>query len=123
MTQTSKTLGEAGEENAERFLKKRRYRILCRNYRCAFGEIDIVAQQGRVIAFVEVKTRRSAAYGAPQDAVLPHKQRKISRVAQEFIQRHRLEDRDARFDVVAVRMSSSGHTVDLIKYAFELAAE
>ena len=118
---TRRTLGEQGEEFAAAYLKKHRRKILCRNYTCSFGEIDIVARHGKVVTFVEVKTRRSTRYGSPREAVPAGKQKKISAVALEFIQRYNLEDSEARFDVVAIQFSADGHTVELIENAFELA--
>ncbi len=121
MTEKSKSLGERGEEIAVNFLKKNRYKILFRNYRCKFGEIDIIAQHKKTLAFIEVKTRSSEAYGLPQEAVQSKKQKKISWVALEFIQRYKLEDRAARFDIVAIQFSGKGYNVNLIENAFELA--
>ena len=121
MTQKRKKLGERGEEIAVSFLKNKRYRILCRNYRCKFGEIDIIARHKKTLSFIEVKTRSSESYGVPQEAIHPQKQRKISMVALEFIQRYKLEDREARFDVVAIQFLPDGFDVDLIKNAFELS--
>lgn len=121
MTQKRKKLGEKGEEIAVNFLKNNHYKILCRNYRCIFGEIDIIARHKKTISFVEVKTRSTRLFGDPQEAIQPKKQRKISQVALEFVQRYKLEDKSARFDVVAVQFTSNGYTVDLIENAFELA--
>ncbi|MCP4715555.1 MAG: YraN family protein [Deltaproteobacteria bacterium] len=121
MTYTRKRLGLQGEEIAVEFLTKQKYKILARNYRCRYGEIDIVAQHKRVLSFVEVKTRSSKTYGAPQDAVGPVKQKKLSRVAQEYLQRHGLENSAARFDVVAVTVSDAGYSVELIQNAFDVS--
>ena len=120
MTDSRKKLGEKGEEIAIGFLKKNKYKILSKNYRCPFGEIDIIAQQGKVLSFIEVKTRSSEIFGAPQEAIHLQKQKKISRVALAFIQRYRLEDRAARFDVITIKLSPDGYTVDLIQNAFDL---
>ncbi|MEI6125470.1 MAG: YraN family protein [Pseudomonadota bacterium] len=120
MTESRKKLGERGEEIAIGFLKKNKYKILNKNYRCPFGEIDIIAQQGKTLSFIEVKTRSSELFGAPQEAVHLQKQKKISRAALAFIQRYQLEDRAARFDVITVKLLPGGVTVDLIQNAFEL---
>ncbi len=120
MTQKRKRLGEAGEEIALTFLKKKGYKILYQNYRCCFGEIDIIAQHKKILTFIEVKTRSTKLYGAPHEAVSLKKQRKICQVALEFIQRHRLEETNARFDVVAIQFSPEGPRVDFIENAFEL---
>ena len=121
MSFARKQLGARGEEIALRFLKKRRFKILAQNYRCTFGEVDIIARDpDNILSFIEVKTRSSRTHGTPQEAVNPRKQTQISRVALEFIQRYRLEQQRARFDVVAVQLSTSGYTVDLIQNAFDL---
>jgi putative endonuclease len=121
MTHMRKALGAQGEELAIRFLQKKRYAILHRNYRGRCGEIDIIARRAGVISFIEVKTRRSKRFGPPQDAVTPAKQRTISRVALEFLQRFGLLGQHARFDVIAVVIVDSGHTIDFIENAFDCA--
>ncbi len=123
MSKTRNKLGAQGEDIAVRYLKKRGYTILHRNYRCAFGEIDIIARQKKTLVFVEVKTRSTSKYGLPQDAVQPLKQRTICKVALEYIQRHGLEDSAARFDVVAIRIVPEGPCVDVIENAFELTVQ
>jgi putative endonuclease len=121
MSFARKQLGARGEEIALRFLKQRRFKILAQNYRSTFGEVDIIARDpDNILSFIEVKTRSSRTHGTPQEAVNPRKQAQISRVALEFIQRYRLEQQRARFDVVAVQFSAAGYTVDLIQNAFDL---
>ena len=114
-------LGTEGEQAAERFLRRNRYRILVRNYRCPLGEIDLVALDGRTLVFVEVKTRRTASEWSPFEAVDHRKQRQIGRAAQHFVTKYRLENRDARFDVVGVFYDGDRITCELVKGAFELA--
>jgi len=113
--------GKKGEELAAAYLAKAGYRIIERNYRCLFGEIDIVAEEGETLVFVEVKSRRSAAYGDPQLAVGPQKQKKMSRISLHYLSEHHLRHRPARFDVVAVKLLPSGYRIELIRNAFELA--
>jgi putative endonuclease len=115
-----KTLGVRGEDMAVDFLEKKGYTILCRNYRCRSGEIDIIARKKKILCFIEVKTRSTRAFGSPQEAVTPRKQQKIGRVALDFLQRHRLENQPARFDVVAVDFSSGCVLIEFIENAFEL---
>jgi len=103
------------------YLKQRGYRIIERNYRCPFGEIDIVAQQGEVVVFIEVKTRRSARFGDPQQSVTLEKQKRISRIALDYLQKKRLYPCSARFDVVAIRMLGEGAGMELIQNAFDIA--
>ncbi|MBW6485041.1 MAG: YraN family protein [Syntrophobacterales bacterium] len=114
-------VGKRGEELAAVYLAKVGYRIIERNYRCIFGEIDIVAEEGGSIVFIEVKSRRSIAYGDPQLAVGARKQKKISMVALNYIEEKHQHSRNARFDVVAVKILPTGTTFELIKNAFDLA--
>ncbi len=116
-----KNLGVRGEDMAVDFLEKKGYTILCRNYRCRSGEIDIIARKKKILCFIEVKARSTRAFGTPQEAVTPRKQHKIGRVALDFLQRHKLENNPARFDVVAVDFSCGDGVIEFIENAFELA--
>jgi putative endonuclease len=113
--------GESGESVAVRFLKKNGYEIIEQNYRCKLGEIDIIARDGRVLAFVEVKARRTGGFGGPKWAVTPRKQRKISMVALKYLKDTEQMGKQARFDVVAIRLLPGNPDVEIIKNAFELA--
>ena len=115
-----KELGKKGEEIAIRFLKKRGYRILERNYVCKMGEMDIIAREKDTLAFIEVKTRTSTAFGPPQLAVNLTKQMQLSKVALYFLKEKKLEEVKARFDVVAILLGPQGEEIELIKDAFEL---
>lgn len=116
-----KSLGRQGEDLAASFLRQRGYTIVCRNYRCRSGEIDIIARKKNLLCFIEVKTRRTRRFGLPQEAVTAAKQHKIGRAAQDFLLRHGLENRPARFDVIAVDFSTGNGIIKLIENAFELA--
>jgi putative endonuclease len=118
-----KSLGVLGEDMAVDFLEKKGYTILCRNYRCRSGEIDIIARKKKFFCFIEVKTRRTRDFGTPQEAVTPRKQHKIGRVALDFLQRHKLENHPARFDVVAVDFSCGHGLIEFIENAFELTEQ
>ncbi|MCX8044442.1 MAG: YraN family protein [Desulfobacterota bacterium] len=120
MTISKKSLGAIGEQLAIDFLKKNDYRIVCQNYRCPFGEIDIIALKKDVLSFIEVKTRRSEQFGHPQEAIHGRKQHHIAKVALAFIQRYRLQDKKAQFDVVAVYITRDGHRIEFIQNAFDL---
>ena len=98
-------LGQAGERHAERFLRKLGYRTVTRNYRCSTGEIDLVVLDGKMIVFVEVKTRTGAEHADPQDAVTRIKQQRVISAAKAFIQQTRSQGRACRFDVVAITMA------------------
>jgi putative endonuclease len=121
MSFTRMRTGKRGEDLAAAYLAEAGYRIVERNYRCIFGEIDIVAEEGETLVFVEVKSRRSEVYGEPQLAVGDEKQKKISRIAMHYLQERRLRHRLARFDVVAVKLPPAGLRIELIRNAFELA--
>lgn len=114
-----RVLGTDGERAAEEFLRRRRYTIVERNYRCRAGEVDLVALDGTTVVFVEVKTRRGEGYGNPLDAVDPRKQRQVCRAAQQFLAEHRLQDREARFDVVGVWWEEGRPVCELVTNAFE----
>ncbi len=93
--------GRIAEDEACRFLRERGYEIVARNWRTRQGEIDIVAREGRTLAFVEVKSRSRTGYGGPEAAVHPTKQRRIIAAAQDFLMRTEC-GLPVRFDVVAV---------------------
>jgi putative endonuclease len=116
----NKDLGKKGEELALRFLKKRGYRIIEKNYVCKMGEMDIIAKEKDTLVFIEVKTRTSTLFGPPQLAVNSSKQRQLSKVALNFLKEKQLEDVKARFDVVAILLVQKGEEIELIKDAFEL---
>lgn len=113
--------GKIGEQMAAAYLQEAGYQILERNYRCPFGEIDIIAREGDTLVFVEVKSRRSENFGLPQLAVGPEKQRRISRISLYYLQSHRLDEANVRFDVVAILLRRENPSIELIKDAFELA--
>ncbi len=115
-----KELGKKGEEVALRFLKKKGYRIIEQNYVCKMGEMDLIAKEKDTLAFIEVKTRTSTAFGPPQLAVNSSKQRQLSKVALYFLKEKKLEDVKARFDVVAIILGQNGEEIELIKDAFDL---
>lgn len=113
------TLGKEGEELALRFLKKQGYRIIGKNYRTPFGEIDIIADDGGVLVFVEVKTRSGDAFGSPFEAVDRKKRDKIRKVALCYMKRIRKEP-PARFDVLSIDVDGRQKKIDHIKDAFEV---
>ena len=121
MTKERKSFGKAGEDLAAKYLKKRKYKIIEKNYHCSFGEIDVIALDGKVLVFIEVKTRSSTTFGPPQLAVDRRKQMQISKVALHFIKRKKISRMNMRFDVVTVQLYPSGEfRVELIRNAFDL---
>jgi putative endonuclease len=121
MRNSRQQFGEKGESIAVKQLKKEGYKILERNYQTKLGEIDIIAEDGEVITFIEVKARKSENYGTPRHAVTPAKQKKISMVALSYLKEKNQFDKRARFDVVTINFKNSNSTVSVIKNAFNLA--
>ncbi len=109
-------LGRTGERLAAERLIVDGYHILERNFRCCYGEIDLVAEHDADLVFVEVKTRRGAGYGLPEEAVTIHKQRKIAQVASYYLDLHACAQRSWRIDVVAVQMSEAGKLEEIRVY-------
>jgi putative endonuclease len=114
------SIGCQGEEEAVRFLKHKGYKILARNYRTRFAEIDIIARDKDALCFVEVKTRLSGCFGEPEEAIDKRKQSKISLAAMFFLKENGLLDARARFDVVSVRSFKGTWKIELLKNAFEI---
>ncbi len=115
-----KELGRRGEEIAFRYLKKKGYRIIEKNYVCKMGEMDIIAAEKDTLVFIEVKTRTSREFGPPQLAVNTWKQRQLSKVALSYLNEKRLRDVKARFDVVAIVLVGKNEEIELIQDAFDL---
>ncbi len=121
MSDNRRSLGQSGEKIAADFLQGRGYTILARNYRRRTGEIDIIAREGEMLVFIEVKTRSGGTYGSPAAAITPRKQRQISRTAQYYLAEQDLFDTPARFDVVAVVIGNDQQLdIELIADAFDL---
>jgi putative endonuclease len=113
--------GNQGETEAARFLEGLGYRILHRQLRGRYGELDLVARDGQTIVFVEVKTRASTAAGHPTESITLAKQKKITQSALEFLKRHRWLNQKARFDVISIIWPKGGEPPQLQHYinAFE----
>jgi putative endonuclease len=113
--------GQASETRAEQFLRAKGYRILDRNLRTSLGELDLVAEDGPVLVFVEVKARATRAFGGALLAVDHRKQAKLVRLATQYLARRHLTDRPCRFDVVLVQGQSSAElAVEHVQNAFEV---
>ena len=104
-----------------RFLRRRGYKIIASGDRSKWGELDIIAVDGRTVVFVEVKTRESDEQGHPAEAVDRVKQERITRLALSYLQRHGLLECEARFDVVAVTWPAGARRprVEHFENAFE----
>ena len=113
------TTGKEGEKIAAAYLKKNGYEIIEINFRCPIGEIDIVAKEENDLVFVEVKTRKSIELGYPEQAVGIRKQKKMSQLALWYMQKRKIADTNARFDVVAITLMPEKNEVKLIQNAFD----
>lgn len=118
MPHARQRLGAAGEDLACAELERLGYRVVERNYRSRFGEIDIVAVDADTVVFVEVKTKTSGSFGDPVDEVTPQKQRQIISMGEEYYSFQCQPDTQCRFDVVAVDMSLTPPRVVVYKDAF-----
>jgi len=120
MNLKKRLLGCKGEDLAVEFLKENKYKILDRNFRTKYGEIDIVAKEGKVVCFVEVKTRTSDKFGVGLEAVDASKQGRIVKSAIVYIEENSLDDCAVRFDVVSVGQDLEGvGSVEIFRNAFE----
>lgn len=119
MKRATKPLGDAGEEVAAARLTALGYRVLDRNFRCPLGELDCVAVKDGTLVFLEVKTRTTADFGGPLEAVDRRKRRKLTRLAQWYVAEKRLHGVPQRFDVVAVWLEGGAARVEVLENAFE----
>ena len=107
-TNTRAALGSAGERLAAGWLEARGFRVLARNWRCAYGELDIVAEEAGELVFVEVKTCRGTAYGLPEEAITANKRAHLTAAAQCYLAEAQRETQPYRIDVVAVQLNGQG---------------
>jgi putative endonuclease len=107
------SLGQRGEDIAVACLRRSGYAIVARNWRCAVGEIDIIARDGECLVFVEVRTRRGDAYGSPEESITARKQAKLAEVAQTYLQATAQEGSVWRIDVIALQLGPHGDVLRL----------
>lgn len=115
--------GGYAEELVVRYLTKKDFKVIKRNYRCPVGEIDIIAQKDEYICFIEVRSRSSGDYGEPYETVTYPKQRKISKTAKYFILEHPeyYNKYSFRFDVASlVFINDKDYSIEYISGAFNL---
>jgi putative endonuclease len=100
----SVSIGQYGEERAALYLEEQGVRILARNYRTRRGELDLIAQDGEIICFVEVRFRAESSFGSPLETVGPKKQKRIAYAATEYLAKHSHFARrfPCRFDVISI---------------------
>ena len=119
MTLARQQLGKTGEELAVGELVRRGYAIVAQRYRTPCGEIDIIAEHRGVVVFVEVKARASAEFGTAAEAVTPWKQRRLTRMARDYLTRQQVVDRPCRFDVVAIMLDRAEPIIEVFENAFD----
>ncbi len=102
MPSARQLLGRWGEETALSYLQAHGHTLQARNYRCRYGEVDLITRQADDLVFVEVKTRRSNRYGPPELAITARKQQHLLQTAQHYLLAHDLDEHPWRIDVVTV---------------------
>jgi len=114
-------VGKLGEKAAQKFLKKRGYRIHEVSFRCPHGEIDIIAQQKDYLVFVEVRTKSSLDFGTPEESITQSKKKKLIASALTYVNTHQNLPSLWRIDVVAIELDDKGQTkrIELIENAIE----
>ncbi|MFW6238444.1 MAG: YraN family protein [Halanaerobiales bacterium] len=118
MNYSNKELGDWGENRACTYLKDTGYNLVERNFRTRWGEIDIIARREDLIAFIEVKTRKSKKYGTPVEAVNRKKQHKIKSLARSFLQQNDITCCQVRFDIISIKISGCKARLRHLKNAF-----
>jgi putative endonuclease len=113
------SLGKTGEDLACQELERRGYAIVARRYRRRGGELDIIARDGKTLVFVEVKAREGRAFGEASEAVTPQKRLTITRLALDYLMRHRLTDCPCRFDVVSIHFEAGVPAIEVFQNAFD----
>jgi putative endonuclease len=112
MTKGRRYTGQQGEAIARAYLQRKGYSIIAVNWRCRAGEIDVIATDGPVLVFIEVRTRRSSVRGSAEESITPTKQRRLAALAHTYLQS--LEERSTpwpgawRIDVLALQLSAAG---------------
>ncbi len=115
MKSIRRLFGDAGEDKAVSYLKKKGYKIIARNFNCPFGEVDIIAARGKDLVFIEVKTRSNAdAFGGGVAAVNKAKQMRIAKAAISYIKKHKPAYDGIIFDIIAI----TGEDIEHIPNAY-----
>lgn len=121
-------LGRQGEKMARQHLERAGYAIIAANYRCPWGEIDLIAREGAELVFVEVRTRRSQDYGPPPESITAAKREHLRATALDYLQKHRPESGAAeipwRIDLISITFPARPNpqqppTLEHLKYAVE----
>lgn len=116
---TQRGIGDQGERLAQEYLANRQLTLVETNYRCLFGEIDIIMRDADCLVFVEVKQRKNTLYGSPLEMVSARKQEKLRRAAEHYITQHKISGHQAmRFDVVGIVAGGAAESVQWVQNAF-----
>ena len=123
MSTVRSQLGARGEGIARAYLKMKGYKIVANNFRCQWGEVDIIAWDGRCLAFVEVRTRRSLGYGTPEESISKRKRDRLIATAETYIQSCPTPPEEWRIDLIAIRLDKRGAVwpVDHMEHAIQLS--
>jgi putative endonuclease len=113
-----KELGNRGEDIAAHYLQQQGYRVVLRNFRSRYGEVDIICTQQDVLVFVEVKTRTGTSFGSPEEAITPTKRDHIRKAALIYLDTCSQTYREIRFDVVGIMMESGEPRINHLVAAF-----
>jgi putative endonuclease len=122
MSAARQAFGELGERIAERWLRRRGWRVVQRRFRSGHRDIDLVVERDGTVAFVEVKARKGAEFGGPVQAVNYRKRKELERSAMVWIDRHGRQEESYRFDVVGVLLDGAEVRICHVENAFALAS-
>jgi len=114
---TARSRGDWGEAQVAAYLRARGYEIVASQYRCRYGEVDLIARKGETLCFVEVKLRADTAFGLPREAVTAAKQRRLRTTAEYYLSTHE-SDAPVRFDVAEVYAAGGAARIEYIENAF-----
>lgn len=116
---STRTIGQQAEQYASDYLQARGLRLLAKNYRCRYGEIDLIMQDSHDIVFVEVRSRRNTNYGTAAESINMTKQKKIIVTAINYLkQQGWLDKMNSRFDIIGIHPTAQAHSLEWIKDAF-----
>ncbi|HKH09612.1 MAG TPA: YraN family protein [Rubrobacter sp.] len=114
----NRATGDLGEDIASRYLAQRGYEVVERNYRTRRGELDLISRSGDTLVIVEVKLRRTTAYGDPLEAVTPRKRQAIRLMAEEYLSERDPDFQDLRFDVIGILLRAGRPEISHVEGAF-----
>jgi putative endonuclease len=123
MSRQRQELGQRGETEALQFLEARGYRLIAKNYRSPYGEIDLIVRDPRrhqMLVFVEVRTKSAPRFGDPLESISTRKQRQVAKTAQYYVVTRGLEQSEARFDVIGILWEQGQARISHIPGAFEV---